>query len=177
MTQQTETHRWVLTTSAATDGDLDRFRQALVGIALDGVWQAVDGAMLRAYAVCTQSPGPAWQQLQPIQVLAGFSAGSPAPFHYVVETDALPENLHLLDDWYAQEHLPGLAHVPGTVGAARYLRLQGSPKSYACYDLTSLDTLRTQPWLAVRHTAWSDRVRPLFRNTVRTGFRRLSGPG
>ena len=44
-----------------------------------------------------------------------------APYHYVVETDVLPGHEDDLNAWYAQEHLPGLAAVPGTVRAARYV--------------------------------------------------------
>jgi hypothetical protein len=113
--------------------------------------------------------------LQLLQAIAGASATSMAPFHYVVETDVLPEHANALTDWYTKEHLPGLAAVPGTVRAARYLRLDGAPRFYACYDLMSLETLRSEAWLAVRHTEWSSRVRPLFRNTRRTEFVRAGG--
>jgi len=37
----------------------------------------------------------------------------------------------------------------------------------------STETLGSPPWLAARHTAWSDRVRPHFHNVKRTMFRRL----
>lgn len=77
-----------------------------------------------------------------------------------------------LNAWYAQEHLPGLASVAGTVRAARYLDAAGSPRYYACYDLASPEALGSPAWLAVRGTAWSARVRPAFRNTRRTMFRR-----
>jgi hypothetical protein len=75
--------------------------------------------------------------------------------------------------WYDTEHLPGLAGAPGCVRAQRFLNLDGGPHSYACYDLTGFETLESAPWLAVRHSAWSDRVRPHFRNTLRTRFRAL----
>ena len=48
-----------------------------------------------------------------------------------------------------------------------------APSSHAGYDLTSPAVLESEAWLAVRHTAWSDRVRPQFRNTRRTMFREL----
>ena len=43
----------------------------------------------------------------------------------------------------------------------------------ACYDLIAPDVLGSPPWLAVRHTAWSDIVRPHFTNVRRTMFRTL----
>ncbi len=47
--------------------------------------------------------------------LPGASASLPAPYHYVVETDVLPEHEADFNRWYDGEHLPGLAAVPGTV--------------------------------------------------------------
>jgi len=141
-------------------------------------WRSVEGGLSYAYA----SGGlPAWldasgdgvsrHRLKWLQLLDGASAGQFAAYHYVVETDVLPEYENDLNDWYAQEHLPGLASVPGTVRAARYIDVAGSPRYYACYDLASPDALGSAAWLAVRATAWSARVRPAFRNTRRTMFR------
>lgn len=99
--------------------------------------------------------------------------GARAPWHYVVETDVAPESEQDFNDWYSREHLPGLAAVPGTARADRYLCKDGSPRYYACYDLHTRETLGSPPWLAVRGTDWSSRVRPAFRNTKRTMFARL----
>ncbi|WP_019939821.1 DUF4286 family protein [Bordetella sp. FB-8] len=96
-----------------------------------------------------------------------------APWHYIVETDVAPESEQDFNDWYTREHMPGLAAVPGTVRADRYLCKDGTPRYYACYDLITRETLGSPPWLAVRGTHWSSRVRPAFRNTKRTMFARL----
>jgi hypothetical protein len=62
------------------------------------------------------------------------------------------------------------------VRACRWLRAgDASPRYLACYDLTAPDTLERTEWLAVRHTAWSSRVRPLFLNPRRTMFHRPEG--
>jgi len=105
--------------------------------------------------------------------LAGASAGEEAPYHYVVETDVRAEREADFNAWYEREHLAGLASVPGTVRAMRFRNVDGHPRYYACYDLTRPDTLGSPPWLAVRETPWSDRVRPAFFNTTRTMFRRV----
>jgi hypothetical protein len=143
-------------------------------------WLSKAGNGLRAYATSELAPGEQWQRLECLQSIAGASAGQPVNFHYVVEADVLPENDAQLNAWYQEEHLPGLASVPGTIRAARYRRTHpgsGGPKYYACYDLVSLDVTKTAPWLAVRHTAWSDVVRPMFLNTVRTEFIRATSRG
>jgi hypothetical protein len=112
-------------------------------------------------------------RLQPVFDAAGTSRSEPAPFHYIVETDVVAEHEADLNAWYDAEHMPGLAACPGSVRARRFRNPDGSPRYHSCYDLVRTETLGSEPWLAVRHTAWSDRVRPHFRNTKRTMFRRL----
>jgi hypothetical protein len=127
--------------------------------------------------------GAEWSRLICLQQIAGASGASEAPWHYVVETDVLPEYEADFNAWYAQEHLPGLAAVPGTVRAARFVREgPGGPRYRACYDLASIETFGSAPWLAVRGSTWSARVRPAFRETRRTMFERVRlgsqpGPG
>ncbi len=139
------------------------------------VWHAIDGSNGRSYCTARAAPDEGWTPLIALQSLAGASAGERPAFHYVVETDVAPEHEDELNAWYDQEHLPGLADVPGTIRATRFRRASGSPKYLACYDLTTPATLDRDEWLAVRHTAWSSRVRPLFRNTRRTMYRPPDG--
>lgn len=96
-------------------------------------------------------------------------------FHYVVETDTDDNWFEKIAKWYDEEHMLGLAAVPGCVSAMRLVNLDAKneegdnrPRSFACYDLISPDVLGSPPWLAVRHTAWSDVARPHFKNTLRT---------
>jgi hypothetical protein len=112
-------------------------------------------------------------RLHPVFDVPGASPGEAAPFHYIVETDVVAEHEADLNAWYDREHMPGLAACPGCVRARRFRNPGGSPRYHSCYDLERTETLGSEPWLAVRHTAWSDRVRPHFRNTKRTMFRRL----
>jgi hypothetical protein len=145
-------------------------------------WRALEGDEVYAYLPAGM-PRPALVDLAPAGAdlrrltctldVPGASHGADAPFHYVVETDVAAGHEADFDAWYDQEHLPGLAAVHGTVRALRYLCLDASPRHHACYDLASLDTFGSAAWLAVRATDWSSRVRPSFRNTKRTMFRRL----
>jgi len=118
-------------------------------------------------------PGARARVLHQTLDLAGASAGQDAPWHYIVETDVVPEAEADLNAWYDQEHLPGLASVPGTVRAMRYECRDEAPRYLACYDLHTRETFGSPPWLAVRATDWSSRVRPSFRNTRRTMFRKI----
>ena len=134
-------------------------------------WRSLDGQTCRVYSrqAPTDDRWP-WLRLQGLTEMPGASQGQVASHHYVVETDVDDANLAALNDWYQNEHLPGLAAVPGTVRARRYARSQGRPKWIACYDLTSPLTLQRPEWLAVRHTDWSSIVRPMFKNTFRTMY-------
>lgn len=111
-------------------------------------------------------------RLAPMLALAGAAGGEPAAWRYIVETDVEPAHEADFNAWYDTEHLAGLASVPGTARAARYRDLDAAPRYVACYDLARREAFNSEAWLAVRATAWSSRVRPSFRNTRRTMFRR-----
>jgi hypothetical protein len=134
-------------------------------------WRSEDGAVMRCYSTFeTAFPFGCAVGIEPIVSLDGKSIGETVSHHYIVETDVAPGAQAELNDWYAREHLPGLAAVSGTVRAQRFLRTVGNPLYIACYDLSRVSAMQSDEWLAVRHTAWSDRVRPMFRNTRRTLF-------
>jgi hypothetical protein len=102
--------------------------------------------------------------------IAGASLGENPRYHYVVEMDPESGWMNEIGRWYDQEHMPGLAGVPGCIRAMRFINRGHGPLSLACYDLVSPDTLGSPPWLAVRSSAWSDLTRPHFTNTRRTMF-------
>lgn len=110
-------------------------------------------------------------RLERLRELPGASAAGDAPYRYIVETDVEPGHDADFNAWYDDEHLAGLASVPGTVRAARYVAIDDRPRYHAYYDLERPGVLDSQAWLAVRATPWSDRVRPRFVNTRRTMFR------
>lgn len=137
--------------------------------------QLLDQATATLLASSLQSR---WPQLHKLQVsrlekvfeTPGASAGSAPVFHYAVEMDPEAGWMPALADWYDTEHMPGLAKVPGCIRATRFLNHDHGPLSLACYDLMTEETLGSTPWLAVRGTEWSSRMRPRFTNTVRTMF-------
>lgn len=114
-------------------------------------------------------------RLERVFTTDGASSGAAPVFHYAVEMDPEAGWMPELSQWYDTEHMPGLARVPGCIRASRFLNHDHGPLSLACYDLVTEDTLGSPPWLAVRATPWSDRMRPRFTNTLRTMFR--SWPG
>lgn len=143
-------------------------RESLTTLPLAELWRSVDGLRGRAYRADAALPG--WTPLVCLQSLQGASFGATATWHYTVETDVAAEHERDFNAWYGEEHLPGLARVVGTVRAQRFARQIGTAKYLACYDLTDPAALECPEWLAVRATAWSSRIRPLFVNPRRTMF-------
>lgn len=139
-------------------------------------WQAVDQPLFRAYSDTPQTMIGSWTEIKLIIDLQGPSAHEVGQYHYVVETNIPSANEEEFNDWYNTEHLPGLSRVPGNISAKRYVRQTGSPRYIACYEVVSPAVLESPEWLAVRHTAWSSRIRPMFQNTFRQMYTRPPTP-
>lgn len=119
-------------------------------------------------------PGrPDISRLHKVFEAPGHSSAEVPVHHYAVETDPAQGWFEEISNWYDQEHMPGLAGVPGCTLAQRFLNLDAGPQSHACYGLLREDVLGCPPWLAVRGTDWSSRCRPHFTNTRRTMMRLL----
>jgi len=57
------------------------------------LWRGIETPLHRAYLDAPDAPGQGWQRLLALGSIAGASAGVPARYHYVVETDVAPESL------------------------------------------------------------------------------------
>lgn len=126
---------------------------------IEARWQALSG-----------DPNARASRLARQLEIVGASPGLAPVAHYIVEMDPEAGWEEELFAWYDQEHMPGLAAVPGCIHAVRMLNLDHGPLNFACYDLTAKEIMGCPPWLAVRHSRWSDRVRPHFTNARRTMF-------
>lgn len=96
-----------------------------------------------------------------------------AAYRYVLACDVAPEAEAEINQWYDDEHLPGLASVPGVQQARRDLCRYDSPRYRACYDVDQPDTVGCEAWLAVRHTPWTTRMIRSMHGVQRTMLRRL----
>lgn len=141
---------------------------------LDERTQLDDGllpALVAAWEhLCPAAQDVRMSRLEKVFDVEGASGARTPVFHYVVEMDPDAGWMPELERWYNIEHMPGLAAVPGCIRAMRMYNHDHGPLSLACYDLVTTQTLESQPWLAIRYTAWSDVVRPHFTNTKRTMF-------
>jgi hypothetical protein len=71
------------------------------------------------------------------------------------------------NEWYDNEHIPGLAAVPGTICARRYRDTTGTHRYLALYHLESPDVAGSAAWKKAAGTPWTERLRPHFRDHVR----------
>jgi hypothetical protein len=71
------------------------------------------------------------------------------------------------NEWYDNEHIPGLAAVPGTLCARRFRDMKGTHRYLALYHLQSPDVPLTAAWKKAADTPWTERLRPHFRDHLR----------
>jgi hypothetical protein len=72
--------------------------------------------------------------------------------------------------WMDQEHVPGLAAVPGVLAARRFEAISGTPRFFAVYHLASADVMAQDAWKKVGGSEWTQRMRPLTRGRVRAVY-------
>ena len=75
--------------------------------------------------------------------------------------------------WYAEEHLPQLAAVPGVLMARRFRVIQGAPTYMARYDATDPSVFHTDAWFAAAETPWTSEMRKTHTDRWLTEYRRL----
>jgi hypothetical protein len=86
--------------------------------------------------------------------------------------NVVPEHDAEFNEWYDHEHIPALAAVPGTLCARRFRDNTGSHRYLALYHLASPDVPLTAAWKQAAGTAWTERLRPHFRDHLRILTRR-----
>lgn len=93
-------------------------------------------------------------------------------------TDIAPEAEADFNAWYDQEHVPGLAAVPGCLAARRFLIRravsEGKQRYLALYHLAAPEVPLTDAWKRAVETPWTARVRPHLRGVLRLVLRRYA---
>jgi hypothetical protein len=74
--------------------------------------------------------------------------------------------------WYNEEHLPGLAAVPGCLRARRFRAAGGSHKYVAFYHLTGPEVTTSAAWKKAVETPWTMRIRPQTSDRLRVVLKR-----
>jgi hypothetical protein len=78
-----------------------------------------------------------------------------------------PEYDAAFNEWYDHEHIPALSAIPGVMAARRFRDPKGTHQYLALYHLATADVPLTEAWKAGASSAWTDRLRPHFRNHLR----------
>ncbi|OBZ65020.1 hypothetical protein A0H81_14973 [Grifola frondosa] len=102
-----------------------------------------------------------------------FDPTKPAPIMLLVGIEMKPEFEDELNKWYAEEHIPLLAAVPGWVRSRRFVLRDWSktgksvesskeqekpPKYLAVHEWASRDSLETSQFKEAVNTSWRDKV-------------------
>jgi hypothetical protein len=83
-----------------------------------------------------------------------------------------PEHDAEFNEWYDNEHIPALAAVPGVLSARRFKDEAGTHRYLALYHLKTPEVTFSQAWKNAAGTAWTERLRPHFRDHLRILARR-----
>jgi hypothetical protein len=91
--------------------------------------------------------------------------------------NVVPEVEAEFNEWYDKEHIPALSAVPGVLCARRFRGSSGNRKYVALYHLARPDVQLSAEWKQARESAWTDRLKPHFRDHLRLVCRRYARRG
>ena len=92
----------------------------------------------------------------------GASASEPVKVIFVVGRAAGGIPLEEFRVWYDDDHMGGLATVPGIVSATRYEAINDPTHSLAVYEVSNPNVMSTSAWKDVSKTVWTRRVRSRY---------------
>ena len=77
-----------------------------------------------------------------------------------VDASAIDEH----DRWHTHEHLPERMSIPGFLRGTRWTATTGGPRYMVLYEVDSLDTLSSEPYLARLNnpTPWTTKIMPHY---------------
>jgi hypothetical protein len=118
----------------------------------------------RITAICRRIMRYEGEQLLPGDLTAAPGAGA----LLVASMNIDPAVEAEFTEWYNAEHLPQLGAVPGVLSARRYRATDtGSERRYlALYHLRDATISRSDAWAKAANTAWTERMRPHFRDML-----------
>ena len=79
--------------------------------------------------------------------------------------------------WYNQEHVSDLLALPGFLNGARYESAKGGPRYLACYELETVDAVKSPEYQEFHRkpSEWTQRIAPsrIGRNYVRNVYTQI----
>ena len=84
--------------------------------------------------------------------------------------DVAPDMKAEFEDWHSHEHMPERLAIPGFLRGSRWIAASGEPSYFVLYEVTSLATLTTGPYMERLNdpTPWSRKMMPQHRDMVRS---------
>jgi len=118
----------------------------------------------RVTAMCGRIMRFEGEQLVPGDAVAAAGAGALLVASMTPAHDAETE----FNDWYDNEHLPGLLTVPGVLSGRRYRATdtESERRYLSLYHLRDVGVSRSDAWAAATNTPWTDRMRPRLRDLL-----------
>jgi hypothetical protein len=163
--------RWISTTNP---------KHAVASYELDSL-DVLQGAAYRAIAgenlsVWSKRVGPMCKRLIRFdgeQILPGNQAAPAGAGGLLVNAmNVDPAHEAEFNEWYDHEHVPALSAVPGVLSAHRFKDQAGTHRHLALYHLKTPEVAMGDAWKNAASSAWTDRLRPHFRDHVRILSRR-----
>lgn len=89
---------------------------------------------------------------------------------YVVLTNVAEHAAEDFDRWFAEEHQPALAQVPGVISARHYQTRSGPHRRFAAFHLADPGIVFSDAWHRAAASPWTDRIRSSMQETERIVF-------
>lgn len=94
------------------------------------------------------------------------------PHMMIFACNVKPEMRDEVRKWYAEEHIPRLAHVPGVASARFFQSHAGTHNFIALYEIERASDCATDEWKAATQTPWTAKMRPHLNDVLRVVLRR-----
>ncbi len=161
--------RWISVsnpTVAVASYDLDS-----IDVLRSDAYKAIGGENLTVWSKRVTAMCDRLMRYEGIQTLPGdmkFPEGAGGLLVNAMNVDAEVEDD--FNKWYDGEHIPDLSKVSGCISARRYVAASPEPggrKYVAVYSLEAPEVVKTEAWAKAANSAWTDKLRPHFRDHLR----------
>jgi heme-degrading monooxygenase HmoA len=149
-----------------------------VGVLQSAPYQAIGGANLSPWSKRVTSRVERLMRFEGDQVLPGDKLPPEGAGGFLLNAmNVEPGAEAEFNEWYDNEHIPGLAAVPGCLCARRFRATSANRRYVALYHLTSPEVQATAAWKSAADTEWTRRLRPHFRDHLRLVCKRYVRAG
>jgi hypothetical protein len=144
-----------------------------VGVLKTPAYLAIGGANLSPWSKRVTARVDRLMRFEGDQILPGDQLAPAGAGGLLLNAmNVVPEFEAEFNEWYDKEHIPALAAVPGVLAARRFRGTSGNRTYVALYHLDGPEVQDSAEWKKARESAWTDRLKPHFRDHLRLVLRR-----